>query len=189
MNAPLDLRMDKTTFLRWVQSQEGRYELIGGRVVVQQTPTRRHWRVSKNLEQALEHRLDLSLWTSLRGDISVEYGEETRVPDVLVEPAGLPEDLNATDQPVLLAEILSPSSMQADFHAKPNLYFQIPSLEIYIVASQDRPYLWVWQRSKAASRAFPDVAEEFDSLAATFDLAHFGISLPVAEIYRGMAFG
>jgi Uma2 family endonuclease len=188
MNAPLDLRMDKTTFLRWAQSQEGRYELIGGRVVMQQTPTRRHWRISKNLEQALEQRLDLSKWSILRGDISVEYGEETRIPDVLVEPAGLPEDLNVTDQPVLLAEVLSPSSMQTGFHAKPNLYFQIPSLEIYIVASQDRPYLWVWQRSPDAARAFPDVGVEFDSLAATVDLAHFGITVPLAEIYRGIAF-
>ena len=189
MNAPLDLRMDKKTFLRWVQSQEGRYDLIGGRVVMQQTPTRRHWRISKNLEQALEQRLDQREWTILRGDISVEYGEETRVPDVLVEPAGLPEDLNVTDQPVFLAEVLSPSSMQADFHAKPNLYFQIPSLEIYIVAGQDRPYLWVWQRSRDAARAFPDMAVEFDSLAAVVTLEHFRITVPLAEIYRGITFG
>lgn len=188
MNAPLDLRMDKKTFLRWVQSQEGRYELIGGRVVMQHSPSRRHGYIARNIDDALRQRLDGKQWSVLRGDISVEYGEETRVPDVLVEPAGLPEDLNVTDQPVLLAEVLSPSSMQADFHAKPNLYFQIPSLEIYIVASQDRAYLWVWQRSKEGTRAFPDLAVEFDSLEAAVDLTHFGITLPVAEVYRGVTF-
>jgi Uma2 family endonuclease len=188
MNAPLDLRMDKKTFLRWAQSQEGRYELIGGRVVVQQSPSRRHGYIARNIDDSLRQRLDGKKWSVLRGDISVEYGEETRVPDVLVEPAGLPEDLNVTDQPVLLAEVLSPSSMQTDFNAKPNLYFQIPSLEIYIVASQDRPYLWVWQRSPDAARAFPELAVEFDTLTAIVDLAHFGITLPLAEIYRGIAF-
>lgn len=189
MNAPIDLRMDKKTFLRWVQSQEGRYELIGGRVVMQQTPSRGQGRISKNLERALELQLDVNKWLVLRGDISVEFGEETRVPDVLVEPAGLPDELNVTDRPVLLAEILSPSSMQVDFHAKPNLYFQIPSLEIYIVASQDKPYLWIWQRSRDAARAFPDMAVELDSLAANVALEYFGIKLPLAEIYRGIAFG
>ena len=189
MNAPLDLRMDKKTFLRWVQSQEGRYDLIGGRVFMQHSPSRRHGYIARNIDDALRQRLDAERWSVLRGDISVEIGEEARLPDVLVEPAGLPEDLNVTDQPVFLAEVLSPSSMQADFHAKPNLYFQIPSLEIYIVAGQDRPYLWVWQRSRDAARAFPDMAVEFDSLAAIVTLEHFGIKLPLAEIYRGIAFG
>ena len=42
MNAPLDLRMDKATFLRWILTRPGRYELVGGRVVMQDTGTRDH---------------------------------------------------------------------------------------------------------------------------------------------------
>ena len=34
MNVQLDLRMDKTAFLAWVQAHEGRYELAGSRVVM-----------------------------------------------------------------------------------------------------------------------------------------------------------
>ena len=48
MNAPLDLRMDKATFLRWVQHQQGRWELIGGRPVMQQSPKRVHGSIARN---------------------------------------------------------------------------------------------------------------------------------------------
>ena len=185
MNAPLDLKMDKATFLRWVQKQQGRWELVGGRPVLQDSATRDHGTISKNFERALDRRLNLDLWSVWRGEISVEVGDETRAPDVMVEPAGLPGKLNATDQPVLLVEVLSPSSGHNDFHAKPNLYFQLPSLEAYIVASQDTPCLWTWQRSQGPVRTFPDAPAVIDDAAGIIQLVHLDVTIPMAEIYRG----
>jgi Uma2 family endonuclease len=129
MNSPLDLKMDKATFLRWASHQEGKYELVEGRPIMQQTPTRDHRSIAKNFERALDARLDLDVWVVGRGDLSVEIGQETRVPDVMVEPAGLDGRAIVTDQPVLLIEVLSPYSVHNDMNAKPALYFQIPSLE------------------------------------------------------------
>lgn len=186
MNSPLDLKMDKATFLRWASHQEGKYELVEGRPVMQQTPTRDHRSIAKNIERALDVRLDLDVWVVGRGDLSVEIGQETRVPDVMVEPAGLDGRAIVTDRPVLLVEVLSPSSVHNDMNAKPSLYFQIPSLEAYIVASQDVPYVWVWQRSQDAARTFPAKPDEIDDPAASVALAHLKITVPLAEIYRGI---
>ena len=50
MNAPLDLKMDKASFLRWASHQEGKYELVGGRPVMQKfvTVLARHGTASAN---------------------------------------------------------------------------------------------------------------------------------------------
>jgi Uma2 family endonuclease len=186
MNAPLDLKMDKATFLRWASHQEGKYELVQGRPVMQETANRGHKRIAKNIERALDARLETNVWETNRGDLSAEIGDETRVPDVMVEPAGLDNRDNATNVAVLIVEVLSPSSTHNDMNVKPALYFKISSLEVYIVASQDTPYLWVWQRSQDSARTVPDKPLEIDDPAASVELAHLGIALPLAEIYRGV---
>ena len=187
MNAPLDLKMDKATFLRWVQHQEGRWELVGGRPVLQQNPKRVHGDIARNLDDALRHRLDRKVWSVRRGDISVELGEETRLPDVMVEPAGLPPDGLTTDAPAFICEVLSPSSTRIDFRDKPALYFKIASLEAYVVLSQSEPYAWLWQRGKEGPRAFPEAPQELDGLDSTLALEHLALAIPLAEIYADIA--
>lgn len=187
MNAPLDVKMDKATFLRWASHQEGKYELVAGRPILQESATRRHGQLAKNIERMLDHQLDAARWSVMRGELSVEIGDETRIPDVMVEPAGLDGRAVVTSVPVLLVEVLSPSSLRNDMKAKPDLYFQIPSLEAYIVVSQDEPYAWVWQRSQDAARVFPEKPDEIDDPAASIKLAHLGVDLPMAEIYRGIS--
>lgn len=183
MNAPLDIRMDKTTFLRWVQHQEGRWELVRGKPIMQQNPKRVHGNIARNLDDALRKRLDRQVWSVRRGDISVEVGEETRLPDVMVEPAGLPPDGLTTAEPVFICEVLSPSSTRNDFHDKPALYFTIPSLEAYVVLSQNEPYAWLWQRGKDGQRAFPDTPQELEGRDSTLMLEHLALAVPLAEIY------
>lgn len=186
MNAPLDLRMDKATFLRWVQTQEGRYELIGGQVVMQDTGTRDHSDVIMAFYDTLRPRLSRSDWMISTGQLSIEIGDEVRVADVLVEPAGRNRKATSTEEAVLLVEVLSPSSARPDFGAKRALYQSLPSLEVYIVASQDEPRVWLWQRSRDAARSFPSEAQEIDELASPIELAHFGVAFTLGELYANL---
>jgi Uma2 family endonuclease len=184
MNALHDLRMDKATFLRWVQTQEGRYELVGGRVVMQDTGTWDHSDVAIAIYEVLRPLLPRPDWKISAGQISVEIGDEVRVADLLVARAGLPRKSNATDQPVLLVEVLSPSTKAADFNSKRQLYGSLRSLEIYIVASQDEPRLWIWQRARDAGRAFPENPIEIADKSAKIDLAHFRIAFKLDDVYH-----
>ena len=43
MNIQPDLRMDKAAFIAWMQANEGRYELAGGRVVMMPGVSRSAW--------------------------------------------------------------------------------------------------------------------------------------------------
>ena len=119
-------------------------------------------------------------------DFAVEIGEDVRYPDVLVEllSAGGPQALSSA-APVLLVEVLSPSSAARDLNVKLAEYTTLPSLQCYIVASQDEAIVWVWQRDRA-SGAFPRLPVEVAGIDGRIDVEGLGITLPLAEIYRGI---
>ncbi|MFY8071449.1 MAG: Uma2 family endonuclease, partial [Pirellula sp.] len=52
------------------------------------------------------------------------------------------------DLPVLIIEVLSPSTRANDLHEKLEAYQSIPSLECYIVLEQHQPIAYLWRRSK-----------------------------------------
>src|SRR4051794_38060968 len=110
MNVQLPVRMDKAAFLDWVQGREERYELERGRVIMMTGGSRAHWQIALNLAKALDSRLDPDKWAVLpEFGINLE-SESIRFPDVVVDKAGESStDLTAT-APVLIAEVLSPSS-------------------------------------------------------------------------------
>lgn len=94
------------------------------------------------------------------------------------------------EAPVLLIEVLSPTVTGIDLTEKPAEYTSFNSLEVYIVASQDEPICWVWQRSgskagdSAPPRAFPPRPAELAGRDQALEIPALGISLPLAEIYR-----
>jgi Uma2 family endonuclease len=186
MNAPVQLRMDKHTFLRWAEGREGHYELSGGKVIMMTGGTRLHAYVTSDLETALKRRIDRTLWAIASADLAVAIGEDIRYPDVIIEAAGQNGDALTTDRPVLIAEVLSASSMALDLHIKAAEYMSLASLETYIVAAQDEPRLWVWNRSKDAGRPWPKAPEEVFGKDKSVPIAHFAIEAPMSEIYAAL---
>jgi Uma2 family endonuclease len=184
MNERPDIRMDKAQFLQWVQGKEGKYELRRGRVVMQAGSSNRHGWIAAGFVTALSNRLDAGVCAVGPADIAVEVGDEIRYPDVVVEKREDDGSDLSTNRPVILVEVLSPSSAGTDFTEKLAEYTSLPSLEAYIVASQDEPICWLWQRG--ADGAFPRLPEEIKGRDAAIALSARAISLPLAEIYRGI---
>jgi Uma2 family endonuclease len=186
-NAPAyEPPMSKAAFLRWVQRQERRYELKDGRTIMQAGVSRNHARLVAKLLTALTTRLDPDVWAVTASDLAVEIGDDIRYPDVMVERLGGDGSALSTELPVVLVEVLSPSSVATDMTVKLAEYTSLASLEAYIVASQDEPILWVWQRD-AASRAFPSKPQQIDGRDQSLAIAALAITLPLAQLYRGIA--
>lgn len=186
--APYGAPRDKLSFLHWVQKQEGaRYEFKDGRVIMHPGSTLRHGRIIGAFVTALSNRLDPSAWTVVPTEVAVEIGEDIRYPDVLVvgTAEGDDEDVS-TSAPIVLVEVLSPSSVSRDLNLKLAEYISLASLEAYIVASQDEPVVWVWQRD-AESRAFPKTPAEISGKDQAIALKALGISLPLAEVLRAIS--
>jgi Uma2 family endonuclease len=180
MNIQLPLGMDKLAFLEWVQGREERYELDRGRVIMMTGGSRAHWQITANLFKALDARIDPQRWAVLP-EFGVELQSESiRFPDIIVDRAGeAPKDLTAT-APVLIAEVLSPSSEQVDLGDKSTEYLQLPSLAIYVAFAQDQIKAWVWTRGPTGFPYQPDVLVGEDAVVR---IEALGINLPLAEVY------
>jgi Uma2 family endonuclease len=180
MNVQPDLHMDKAAFLAWVEGREGRYELAGGRVLMMTGGSRAHAQITANLFRALDSRLDPDRWTIL-SDFGIDLGPKTlRYPDVVVDPAtDAPRDLTAI-APILIAEVLSPSTERVDLGDKAAEYLRLRSLAVYLVFAQDELKAWVWLRGPDDFSPRPQVLTAPDDVVR---ISPLGIDLPLAEIY------
>jgi Uma2 family endonuclease len=180
MNVQPNLQMDKAAFLAWVQGREERYELAEGRVLMMTGGSRAHIQITANLFRALDARLDPDKWTILP-DFGIDLGPKTlRYPDIVVDPAtDTPRDLTAT-APVLIAEVLSPSTERIDLGDKAAEYLRLPDLAAYLVFAQDEMKAWIWLRGAEDFSPRPQVFMAPDDVIR---IAALGIDLPLTEIY------
>jgi Uma2 family endonuclease len=181
MNVP-QMRMDKAAFLDWAETREERCELVGGRVVMMMRPVMGHAIITRNLLVGLDRRLGRAQWTVIP-DFATDVGPATlRAPDVVVVPAGADPKSRTTTSPVLLAEILSPSTATVDLGDKSSEYLALPSLAAYLVLSQDEAKAWLWLRG---ADGFPPGPQVIAGVEAAIAIAPLGLEVPMAEIYAG----
>ena len=183
MNIQTNLRMDKAVFATWVEGEPERYELAGGRAMMMPRPSLAHGLIVSNMMFALRRRLDPQQWA-----VVAEFGLDTapdtlRYPDIVVDRAGGSAKSYTAQAPVLLAEVLSPSSAETDLGDKAAEYLQLPSLVAYIVLSQDEPKAYVYTRKESGFNGCPSVVT---GVAAIIAVPALGLDLPLADIYEGV---
>jgi Uma2 family endonuclease len=186
MNVQLNLRMEKPAFLAWVEGREGRYELAEGRVLMMTGGTRAHAQISANLFRVLDPRLDRHRWTVLL-DFGIDVGPRTvRYPDIIVDPvSAAPRELTAT-APVLIAEVLSPSTERIDLGDKAAEYLRLDSVGAYLVFAQDEQKAWIWVRDASGFPPGPQVLTEPNEVVR---IAALGIDFSLAEVYDLVTLG
>ena len=184
MNVQPDLHMDKAAFLAWVEGREGRYELAGGRVLMMTGGTMCHALIAGNLFELLRADLDRKRWAVVN-EFGVDVGPRTvRYPDLVVDHRGAKlKDLTAK-APVLVAEVLSPSTMTIDLGDKAAEYLRLPSLVAYLVLAQDEVKAWVYIRGSDQFPA-PQVVAGMDEMIS---IPSLGIELRLADIYAAIEF-
>jgi Uma2 family endonuclease len=180
MNVQLPVHMDKTAFLAWVQGREERYELVEGRVVMMAGASRTHGILVLNIAMLLRSQLDP---TTVIADFGLDAGPRTlRYPDIMVDRAG--GDYTTSD-PVLLIEVLSPSSEALGLNDKAAEYLRLPNLAAYIAFSQHEPKTWLWLRTASGFSSTPEVVAGQD---LSIQIPALSIELPLSQIYAGIKF-
>ena len=86
--------------------------------------------------------------------------------------------------PLLIVEVLSPSTEKHDRHSKFNDYKQIPSFKEYLMVSQTLPYALA--SFKSADRTWEDL--EAEGLDSTLYLKSVDCTLDLKKIYKGVRF-
>jgi Uma2 family endonuclease len=174
-------------FLRWAEQrrrEEGKFELSRGRVTCDMiNASRPHGRVARNIVVELARLLDAERFDINFADFAVRTPFGVRSPDVVVDHASLHRDLS-TATPIVIAEVLSPSTAGKDFTEKLEEYTAIASLQTYLICSQDEPHAWVWARH--ADGSWPERPAELAGRAGKIALGGLGIELAMAAVFRGI---
>ena len=142
MNIALPRSLNVDQFLAWaVQQEEGKYELVDGVVIMQQSQKWVHSRVKLEVAVALREAIKkagVSFYVGSDGPTVRISEHKAFVPDALVAP--LPEpapDSLEIPNPVIVVEVLSPSTARIDATTKLRGYFEVPSVQHYLIVDPE----------------------------------------------------
>jgi Uma2 family endonuclease len=182
MNVQLPLQMDKSAFLAWAQGREERFELVDGRVVMMTGASRNHGRIIRNVMALLSTQLDPQ-WEPI-AEFGLDSGPDTlRYPDIVVDRSSAAGDDYRAVEPILLIEVLSPTSEAIDLGDKAAEYVHLLTVQAYVVLAQSEPKAWVWVRGDANLLEGPTVTSGPDR---DLIVAAPALKLPFSAIYHGV---
>ena len=141
MTLPKPLRMTADEFLAWAMEQEGRFELASGEVVAMAPERAAHARAKLATARALQDAVrEVGTPCEVFGDgMAVRVDERTVYePDATVRCGPrLDDDAVEFSDPVIVVEVLSPSTRARDAGAKLADYFRLPSVRHYLLLRTD----------------------------------------------------
>jgi len=156
-----------------------RHELVDGIAYAMVGGSADHGAIVNGIVMAFGRRLSLpcqvfseSTRLMIRGKLADDY----LYPDVMISCDPADRAKGHRERPVLLAEVLSPSSMVTDRDTKFARYRGVPSLEYYLLVAQDRVAVEVFSRAGGWRNRRLGPKD-------TLDLPALSLSLPVREFY------
>ncbi len=174
-------RMTVDEFLAWAEGRPGRYELFRG-TVYSMTPERAvHAEVKFAVQTALASAIRAGNLPChmLPDGMTVRVDDATaHEPDALVycgdrlEPSAL-----EVPNPLIVVEVLSPSTRHVDAQLKLAGYFRLPSVMHYLVVDPDKPLLIHHARGSGDAIVTRIVTD------GSIKLDPSGIELRVADLY------
>lgn len=162
-------------FLAWEAGQEDRWEFDGIQPVAMTGASIDHARMVTRVILALGPRLRQGCEV-LAHDLKVVANGRVRYPDLVVVCG--PVAANAADvAPVVILEVLSPSTSLVDLRVKALEYAEHPAVQAYVTLDPATPRAVMRRR---ASGWREEVAEGRD---AVIDLPEIGAPLPMGALY------
>src|SRR3954462_1172295 len=149
MNVALRRRMSLEEFLAWEERQERKWEFDGFQPVAMVGVTNAHATIQVNILTALGQRLQGKPCLPYGSDLKIRVAGSMRYPDVFVICDALPPDAMVVTEPVVVFEILSPSTEHVDLVVKNAEYRATPSIQHYVVLQQMGPGATVYSRKGA----------------------------------------
>ena len=173
--------MTLASFLEWEQRQPLRYEFDGFAPVAMTGGSAAHARIQRNLAFSLTSRLRGKPCEVFGSDLKLLTAQEhIRYPDGMVVCSRVADAATFVRDPVVVFEVLSPSTGGYDRIVKAREYQATPSVQRYVMLEQDSIAAAVYIRSEAAWTHDLLVA---DSILA---LPEIDVELPLAELYEGV---
>jgi Uma2 family endonuclease len=179
-------RMTLDEFLHWDDGTDTRYELIGGFPLAMAPPLEGHsmlsLRLGARVDAALAARRPCRALTEA-GILHPDRADTFFVADVAATCASFDRRRQYLQDPLLIIEILSPSTERHDRHMKTPAYRRIASMqEILLVDSDDR---YVELHRRQGDQWLTHILRGSGDVLS---LASVGIEISMADLYEGFEF-
>lgn len=174
-------------YLRREEASELKHEYLGGVVHAMSGGTNQHGRIAANVSGLFHAQLRGKSCFPINSDVKIriQYPDHTRFyyPDAgVVCEANPPED-HFEDMPVVLVEVLSPSSERTDLTEKRDAYLSIPSLAAYLIIAPNQPSLTVHRNVRGGLSS-----KVYDELSDAIQLPEIDCELSLADVYERVKF-
>lgn len=180
MNVVLRPPMTQDEFLDWAGHQNGRWEFDGIRPVPMTGGTVNHNCITINILVALRNRLRGTPWQVYGADTGVvTAGCVVCYPDALVASSAQLGTSKLITNPVVVFEVLSPTSGRIDRFVKLREYRTVSSIQRYLIVEHTSIGITAHHHNVAYAEwtTTPLLAGDMLSLPVV------GIEVPLAEIY------
>ena len=187
MSTALRRSMSREDFLAWAEGQQLRYEFDGFAPVAMTGGTNNHGTISRNINGQLYLRLRGRACQSMtaEGGGVATIGNAVRYPDATVTCSRLVGTERLIPDPVVVFEVLSPSSMHTDLVEKPIEYNTVASIRRYVIIEQAKVEVRCYVRTESGEWTLAPSLY----VGASLDLPEIGITLPLMDIYEDVVFG
>lgn len=182
MSIALSNPMSVQAFLAWEERQDLRWEFDGFAPVAMTGGSFAHAAIQRNLITALTNRLRGNPCQALGSDFKVMVAGSVRYPDAMVFCRPVDARARFIEDPIVVFEVLSPSTALNDRIIKNREYRDTPSIRRYVILEQDQPAATVFERRDNDWIGHLLVDD------AVLDMPEIGIKIPLADLYEGLTF-
>lgn len=180
MNVALRPAMTQEEFLDWDGHLDGRWEFDGVRPVAMNGGLVNHSRIARNILLALYARLRGTSFEALLEAGITTVGGAVRYPDALVTGTRQVGTSKLVTDPLVVFEVLSPTSGRTDRLLKVREYQAVPSIRRYLIVEHMSIGITAYHRQAADAEWTTTPVLAGDVLA----LPELGIGIPLAELYE-----
>ena len=142
--------MSLDEFLAWERNQPERYEYAGGVITMMTGGWLDHSTIASNLWTELRDQLRGSTCRAFRGDSKIIANHSIRYPDLSVTCTQVRGTEDVVLDPVVIIEVISPSTEREDRGRKKFDYFATPSIRQYALIEQDERRIDLYTRAGAS---------------------------------------
>ncbi len=170
--------MSLDEFLAWEREQPERYEFDGLVVRMMTGGSLDHSTIASKLWSVLDAKLRGPGCRPFRGDAKIIANQGVRYPDLSVTCSPIAGDDDIVPAPVVVIEIISPSTAREDHGRKKFDYFATPSIRQYAIVEQDERWVDLYTRTDAGW------IDEIVTGDAVLNLSSIGVEVALDAIYE-----
>ena len=185
MAEPARTHFTQEQFHAWVAGQDARYELVNGEPVMMAGANRRHDRIAGNAFRLIANHLLGHRCQPFTSDtyVTIPAGN-LRQPDLGIDCGPFRDTALDAAEPVLVIEILSPTTRIFDRNDKLEEYKTVGCLNYILLIDPDHPQVRLYERDP--ERAW--TSERIAGLDAVLTIPLFDLRIRLADLYATLEF-